>query len=117
MDPVEQFISIGVSLAARTEYSDFVSVLPERRGFLPDAIVERNRDIFDDDQDFPFHERSLSRASDTGRPERTSSLPDPSAGWRSCSPAMANSGDSKSSRSDPACAGWSTALPSRPTSG
>jgi hypothetical protein len=54
VNALENFMPLPEALAFRTEYRHFVSMLAKRSCFLPDASVERNRKVLDDNQNSSF---------------------------------------------------------------
>src|SRR5215472_4956077 len=113
VDSFQKFVSFAIVLPSGTQNRDLVTVVPQRRSFLPDPRIERDGQVFDDNQNLSF-QTALLRCAGTARPARSSWSPGPNAGWESCWPATASIAGNKSTRCDPAYAVWSTGPPCRP---
>jgi len=50
MNTVENLVDFLIALSTRTQYRDAIAVPMERTGFLPNARIERDGEVFDDDQ-------------------------------------------------------------------
>src|ERR1700685_36286 len=94
----QKLIAALVPFALRTQYRDFVAVLMQAASFLPYPTVERDGNVFHDDEDFFAHEvNSLEvisgrvvlihcwiKAAGRVRPARTALWPVPNAVWVFC---------------------------------
>src|SRR5258708_20497668 len=79
-----QHLILAVALAPRREHRHFVPTLIKRAHLLPHTAVKGHGEVLYDDQNFPFHECAIARATCRVRPARTTWLPVPSAGSESC---------------------------------
>lgn len=64
MNTFQAFIAAFVAFALGAQNGNLVTVLMEGAGFLPNAGVEGNREVFDNDQDLFFHSWSTVLQSD-----------------------------------------------------
>jgi hypothetical protein len=53
VDPVYDLSTGRSAMPRRTDHRDLIPRLHQGRGLIPDAAVERDRKIFDDDQNSP----------------------------------------------------------------
>src|SRR5579862_981757 len=50
VDAIDYFVIALIAFASRAEHADLVAVRVQRGSFLPDARIERNGQILDDDE-------------------------------------------------------------------
>jgi hypothetical protein len=55
LDALENFVPFSVAFAPGTQHRNLVPTFMQGQGLFPHPRVERNRQIFHDNQDFVFH--------------------------------------------------------------
>jgi hypothetical protein len=71
MDAFEDFVSLSEPLTARAQHADFISMLMEGVCFFPNASIERDRKVLDNNQDLSLrHSNVKSHTAEHGIVQR-----------------------------------------------
>src|SRR5215469_2181499 len=59
VDSVENDVAIHIPFASRAQHSYLISVIVERPSFFPNTSIERDRQVFDNDENLFVHRASF----------------------------------------------------------